>query len=121
MKATYATDLDGYFHQMISLKDKLDRLEKRLEISRVYESGSKRAHALSAAALALASKLEVGEAAAVELAALKGAAGDEGVIASAMGMIPSSAKGGVPTLAELQAKFDECYKIGREVSCLHGP
>jgi len=119
MKAVYATDLDEYCTKMTSLKDKLDSLEKRLEVSRDYESGSKRAHALSAAALALASKLEVGEAAAVELAALKGAAGDEGVIASAVGMIPSSAKGGVPTLAELQAKFDECYNIGREVSsCL---
>lgn len=119
MKAVYATDLDEYCTKMTSLKDKLDTLEKRLEVSRDYESGSKRAHALSAAALALASKLEVGEAAAVELAALKGAAGDEGVIASAVGMIPSSAKGGLPTLAELQAKFDECYNIGREVSsCL---
>ena len=117
MKAVYATDLDEYCTKMTSLKDKLDTLEKRLEVSRDYESGSKRAHALSAAALALASKLEVGEAAAVELAALKGAAGDEGVIASAVGMIPSSAKGGVPTLAELQAKFDDCYNIGREVSC----
>ena len=116
MKAVYATELDEYCTKMTSLKDKLDTLEKRLEVSRDYESGSKRAHALSAAALALASKLEVGEAAAVELAALKGAAGDEGVIASAVGMIPSSAKGGVPTLAELQAKFDECYTIGREVS-----
>lgn len=119
MKAVYATDLDEYCTKMTNLKDKLDTLEKRLEVSRDYEKGSKRAHALSAAALALATKLEVGEAAAVELAALKGAAGDDGVIASAVGMIPSSAKGGVPSLAELQARFDECYNIGREVSnCL---
>ena len=52
----------------------------------------------------------------MELAALEGAAGDGGVIASAVGMIPRSANRGVPTLADLQATFDESYRVGREVS-----
>jgi hypothetical protein len=72
---------------------------------------------VSAAALALANKLEGGEGAAVELAALKGAVeGEEGVIASAVSMVPKSAEVGVPTVADLQVKFDESYKIGRQVS-----
>ncbi len=117
MKQAHAVELDGYVSKMTTLRDKLDALERRLEVSRDFESGSRRAHRVSAAALALASKLEAGEAAAVELAALRGAAGDEmGVIASAVTMIPRSANGGVPTLAELQATFDESYRIGREVS-----
>ena len=117
MKQTHAVELNGYVSAMTTLRDKLDALERRLEVSRDFESGSRRAHRVSAAALALAGKLEAGEAAAVELAALRGAAGDGmGVIASAVTMIPRSANGGVPTLADLQATFDECYRIGREVS-----
>lgn len=117
MKQAHAVELNGYVSVMTTLRDKLDALERRLEVSRDFESGSRRAHRVSAAALALAGKLEAGGAAAVELAALRGAAGDGmGVIASAVTMIPRSANGGVPTLAELQATFDECYRIGREVS-----
>ncbi len=116
MKQAHAVELDGYISKMTNLRDKLNELEGRLEVSRAYESGSKMAHRVSAAALALANKLEAGEAAAVELAALEGAAGDGAVIASAVGMIPRSANRGVPTLADLQATFDESYRIGREVS-----
>jgi hypothetical protein len=31
-------------------------------------------------------------------------------------MIPRSAEGGVPTVADLQASFDKAYVIGRQVS-----
>jgi hypothetical protein len=116
MTQAHADELDGYIAKVTTLRDKLDELEGRLEVSLTYESGSRRAHRVSAAALALANKLEAGEAAAVELAALEGAAGDGGVIASAVGMIPRSANRGVPTLADLQATFDESYRVGREVS-----
>ncbi|KAL3807430.1 hypothetical protein ACHAXA_003959 [Cyclostephanos tholiformis] len=116
MKQAHAVELDGYNSKMTILHDKIEALEGRLEVSRAYESGSKRAHRVSAAALALANKLEAGEAAAVELAALEGAAGDDGVIASAVGMIPRSANRGVPTLVDLQATFDENYRIGREAA-----
>ena len=115
MKQAYASDLEKHGSVMETLKSKLELLSSRLEVSRNYESGSKRAHRVSAAALALASKLEVGEGAAVELAALKGAAGGEGVIASAVKMIPTTAaKDGVPTVAELQATFDKSYTVGRQ-------
>lgn len=116
MKSNHATALEGHVNKMTGLQEKLSMLEKRLEISQNYESGSKKAHRVSAAALALANKLEVGEGAAVEIAALKGAAGDEGVISSAVTMIPKSADSGVPTVAELQVKFDESYKVGREAA-----
>lgn len=116
MKERHVQELERYAASMAGLQDKLSSLESRLEVSRNYESGSKKAHRVSAAALALANKLEVGEGAAVELAALKGAAGEEGVIASAVGMIPRSAEGGVPTVADLQASFDKAYVIGRQVS-----
>ena len=117
IKSDHATELENHVNTMSGLKEKLDMLESRLEVSRNYESGSRKAHRVSAAALALANKLEVGESAAVEIAALKGAAGDEGVIASAVTMIPSRANyGGVPTVAELQVKFDESYGVGREAA-----
>ena len=116
MKKVYASDLEKHGSVMEKLREKLEMLSSRLEVSQNYESGSKRAHRVSAAALALAGKLEVGEGAAVEIAALKGAAGGEGVIASAVGMIPSTAEVGVPTVAELQAAFDESYTVGRQAA-----
>ncbi|KAL7495199.1 hypothetical protein ACHAWT_003674 [Skeletonema menzelii] len=116
MKQAYATDLENHASVMEQLQGKLEMLSSRLEVSQSYESGSKRAHRVSAAALALASKLEVGEGAAVEIAALKGAAGGEGVIASAVGMIPPSAEEGVPTVAELQVAFDKSYNVGRQAA-----
>ena len=116
MKSNHATELEKHVETMTGLKEKLGMMESRLEVSRNYESGSKKAHRVSAAALALANKLEGSDGAAVELAALRGAAGEEGVIASAVTMIPKSADGGVPTVAELQVKFDESYKVGREAA-----
>jgi len=117
IKSDHATELETHVNTMSGLKEKLDMLESRLEVSRNYESGSRKAHRVSAAALALANKLEVGEGAAVEIAALKGAAGEEGVIASAVTMIPARANhGGVPTVSELQVKFDESYDVGREAA-----
>lgn len=116
MKQAYASDLEKHASVMELLQGKLELLSSRLEVSQNYESGSKRAHRVSAAALALASKLEVGEGAAVEIAALKGAAGGEGVIASAVGMIPPTAEKGVPTVAELQVAFDKSYTVGRQAA-----
>mmetsp|Transcript_4762 Transcript_4762/g.11980 ORF Transcript_4762/g.11980 Transcript_4762/m.11980 type:complete len:663 (+) Transcript_4762:125-2113(+) len=117
MKQSYAKELAGHAKTMTDLSSTLDALEARLEVSRTYESGSRRAHAVSAAALALANKLEGSGGAAVELAALRGACGDgEGVIASAARMIPSTAEGGVPTVADLQARFDESYGVGRQAA-----
>ena len=117
MKQVYAAELEQHLTTMSNLQSKLSTLEHRLEVSLNYESGSKKAHRVSAAALALANKLEGSGGAAVELAALRGAvAGEEGVIASAVSLVPKSAEtNGVPTLADLQAKFDESYKIGRQV------
>lgn len=116
MKSAYAKDLEKHGSVMEMLQGKLELLSSRLEVSQTYECGSKRAHRVSAAALALASKLEVGEGAAVEIAALKGAAGGEGVIASAVGMIPPTAEEGVPTVAELQVAFDQSYNVGRQAA-----
>eukprot|EP00584_Thalassiosira_punctigera_P001672 CAMPEP_0172538634 /NCGR_PEP_ID=MMETSP1067-20121228/9990_1 /TAXON_ID=265564 ORGANISM="Thalassiosira punctigera, Strain Tpunct2005C2" /NCGR_SAMPLE_ID=MMETSP1067 /ASSEMBLY_ACC=CAM_ASM_000444 /LENGTH=652 /DNA_ID=CAMNT_0013324175 /DNA_START=129 /DNA_END=2087 /DNA_ORIENTATION=- len=118
MKQSHAKELEAHVATMEGLKDKLSLLEGRLEVSRNYESGSRRAHLVSAAALALASKLEGSEGAAVELAALRGAvAGEGGVIASASAMIPRSrAARGVPTVVELQASFDETYRVGRQAA-----
>jgi len=116
MKSAYAKDLEKHGSVMEMLQGNLELLSSRLEVSQTYECGSKRAHRVSAAALALASKLEDGEGAAVEIAALKGAAGGEGVIASAVGMIPPTAEEGVPTVAELQVAFDQSYNVGRQAA-----
>lgn len=120
MKAGHIEELEKYAESMERMQSKLSDLETSLQISRQYESGSKKAHAVSAAALALATKLENGESVEVEVAALKGATAgeEEGVIASAVKMIPKGIGSGkqVLSLGELQAAFDSSYKKGREVS-----
>jgi len=117
MKVAHVTELEKHAAVLKSLQGKLTVLESTLELSHTYETGSKRAHRLSAAALALANKLEAGEGAAVELAALRGAVGVDGsVIASAVNTIPPRAERRVPTVADLQASFDKSYKVGRQAA-----
>lgn len=116
IKDVHAKELERLGGSLEGLREKTVSLESRLEVSRDYESGSKRAHRISAASLALVGKLETGEGAAVELAALEGAAGDEGVIASATSKIPKSCAKGVPTVADLQATFDSTYHVARQAA-----
>lgn len=119
MKHLHISELKKYTDSLTKMQAKMSDLETRLQISRQYESGSKRAHAVSAAALALTNKLENGEPVEVEVAALKGATAgeEEGVIASAVKMIPREVGRGkrVLSLGELQTAFDVSYKKGREV------
>jgi len=120
LKTAHATALEGHAAAATALRDRLAWLESRLEVSNTYKSGSRRAHRVSAAALALAGRLEAsGGAFAVELAALRGAVtGEEGgVIANAVRMIPERrATTGVPTVAELQRQFDKAYVAGRQAA-----
>eukprot|EP00804_Cyclotella_cryptica_P012891 CCRYP_002247-RB/>CCRYP_002247-RB protein AED:0.19 eAED:0.19 QI:94/1/1/1/0.5/0.33/3/245/620 len=120
MKHAHVSELNKYTDSLSKMQAKMSDLETRLQISRQYESGSKRAHAVSAAALALTNKLENGEPVEVEVAALKGATAgeEEGVIASAVKMIPREVGSGkrVLSLGELQTAFDESYKKGRQAA-----
>lgn len=96
------------------LSAKLQHLDMALSASQANKEGSLKAHRLSAAALALSEKLETSESAATELSALSKAAGTEGVIATACATIPKSVNTGVPTLAELQARFEKVAKKCRQ-------
>jgi hypothetical protein len=120
MKQRHVEELENYTKSLERMAGQLANLETSLQISRQYENGSKKAHAVSAAALALANKLENGETVEVEVAALEGATAgeEESVIASAVRMIPRGIGSGrqVMSLGELQIAFDKSYKKGREVS-----
>jgi hypothetical protein len=126
IKSDYIKELETCQAKMMEMQNQLSTLETSLQLSRRYEDGSKYAHAVSAAALALANKLENGESMEVEVAALKGAVlandGDNSsVIGSAVNMIPGRIVkngGSVMSLGELQDAFDRSYKKGREVSFL---
>ena len=115
-KSQVEQDLQQKVSTLENLKKKLEQLEATLEASRTSKQGSLKAHRLSAAALALAEKLETNTGAAAELAALKLAAGNEGVIATACATIPDAVKTGVPTLSELQARFEAVYKKCRQAA-----
>lgn len=97
-----------------SVTSRLEKNEQNLEISRNFENGSQRAHKVSAAALALAEKMESSQGALEEFVALKTAAAENGVIASALSKIPDTVKEGIPTVAELQTTFDECHNVTRQ-------
>jgi hypothetical protein len=104
-KSQVAIDLKEKVSAMNALSEKLQQLQAALEASKTSKEGSLKAHRLSAAALALAEKLESNHPAAAELAALKLAAGNVGVICTACATIPASVQTGVPTLSELQTQF----------------
>ena len=102
---------------MQSLTQKLEKLESALQASGTFQKSSIQAHRLSAAALALAERLESHQPVAAELATLQSVAGEEGVIPTALDTIPAAAgRTGIPTLAELQADFDAVYSKCRQAS-----
>mmetsp|Transcript_42745 Transcript_42745/g.62591 ORF Transcript_42745/g.62591 Transcript_42745/m.62591 type:complete len:688 (-) Transcript_42745:361-2424(-) len=101
------------------MAQRLRNVEKSAQIRRDFETGSQKAHKMSAAALALAAKMETSQGAAAELAALKAIAGsEEGVIASALSKVPDAVSNGegIPTLPELQTKFDKVHDATRRAA-----
>jgi hypothetical protein len=98
------------------LTEKMSQLEGALEASQSRKEGSDKAHRLSAAALALSEKLETSQNAESELNALRAAAGKDGVIATALSTIPESVRSGVPTLSELQMRFNTVFKKARQAA-----
>lgn len=121
IRAKYTKELEEQTVVMKSMQQQLAMLESRLEASWNYESGSKKAHRIIEAALSLADKLNVEECARGDIAARKGAAGNQGVIASAVKMIPKSAQAKAPTVTDLKAIFDKTYAVGRQVRSLLFP
>ena len=114
-KSSMISEMEKAIATIDDLSKRLTQTDQNLTISRNFESSSQRAHRVSAAALALAEKMETSMGAAEELAALRAAAAESGVIASALEKVPASVKAGIPTLPELQASFDDVYAVGREV------
>ena len=114
-KEEFTKELEAHVAILEELSERLRQNEQNLEISRNFESGSQRAHRVSAAALALAEKMETSKEATEEFISLKAAAVENGVIASALSSIPNSVKSGILTVPELQATFDGVLKVGRQV------
>mmetsp|Transcript_8255 Transcript_8255/g.15551 ORF Transcript_8255/g.15551 Transcript_8255/m.15551 type:complete len:608 (-) Transcript_8255:1923-3746(-) len=115
-KSSMIADMEKKVAAIKALSERLQQAEQNLQISRNFETGSQRAHRVSAAALALAEKMESSHPAFEEFVALKAAAAESSVVASALDRIPSSVKSGIPTISELQASFDRYYQVGREAS-----
>lgn len=115
-KAKTAEALQQKVSALQELTTKMQSLETILEASKTSKEGSLKAHRLSAAALALSSKLETHDPAASELDALKIAAGNEGVIATACATIPNAVRTGIPTVAELQTKFGNILSKARQAA-----
>jgi len=116
-KQQTAESLQEKVETLAMLSDKLRQLESALEASQRTQQGSWLAHRLSAAALALSEVLETHAPAATEVKALKTAAGADGVIATAVRTLPKSVESdGVPTLPELQTKFEENYTSCRQAA-----
>lgn len=113
-KHTFVKELEEKVKVIEESVQRLHKLEQLLKISRNFEDGSQRAHRVSAAALALVEKMQSSTGAGKEFAALKSAASENAVIASALSQLPASTEDGVPTLSELQAKFDKVYIASRQ-------
>ena len=99
--------LEQKVNQLEELSQKLAELELALKTSKDFQSGSVQAHRMSAAALALVDRLETSKPAAAEVAALQAVSGSS-VVDTALGSLPpSSLGGGIPTIQELQTRFEE--------------
>jgi hypothetical protein len=108
VKEDFASKLDKKVKQMEGLSKKLYDLEAALQSSQDFQAGSVQAHRITAAAIALAEKLESGEPAGAAIDTVKAVASDNAVVSSAVDSLPSSvATSGVSTLQELQAAFEE--------------
>ena len=70
-KTEYANELNAKVAALQDLASKVQNLQSALNVSRTFEAGSLVAHKVSAAAMALAEKLETSQGAAVELSALE--------------------------------------------------
>ena len=116
-KKQAAQALEQKVSALQSLTQKLEKLETALQASGTFQKSSVQAHRLSAAALALAERLESHQPVSAELATLQSVAGEEGVIPTALQTIPAAAgRTGIATLAELQAEFDAVYDKCRQAA-----
>ncbi len=70
-KQSFIRDLDAKVATLDALAKKLEQMEQALSVSRSFTDGSVKAHRVSAAALALAEKLETSQGAKAEVGALE--------------------------------------------------
>jgi hypothetical protein len=107
-KEEFAAKLDQKVKQIESLSKKLSDLESALKSSQDFKAGSVQAHRITAAALALAEKLDSGEPAGAAINTIMAVASDNAVVSSAVGALPPSVGAkGVLTLQEIQTSFEE--------------
>jgi len=126
VKEKYAKELAEKVTMMEDISQKLNYLEKFAEMSRSYEQASRNAHKISAAALALTTKLEsTGKNSVAEINALRKAVKaeeesnrDGSGILVALDQLPQDVSNGslVPTVSELQADFHLVKKRARAAS-----
>mmetsp|Transcript_14231 Transcript_14231/g.21903 ORF Transcript_14231/g.21903 Transcript_14231/m.21903 type:complete len:656 (-) Transcript_14231:149-2116(-) len=110
-------ELTKKLNQVKELSQQLEILQQKASISATFEQGSQAAHRTSAAALALAGKFETSQSAVGEMASLKTIVGDsDSPITVALSKIPAAASTGVPTLPELQNKFEKVKSACRQAA-----
>lgn len=123
-KKKFIAGLESKASAIQNLAQTLAELESALSSSRAFSVDSLQAHRLSAAALTLSEKLGTNKGASKELQALlktsAAAAGDNNnnsAIASAVASIPvASVEKGVPTVSELQSKFESIHNKVRQAA-----
>jgi hypothetical protein len=106
-KEEFAARMEQKVKQMEALAKKLAEVEVAMKSSSEFQSGSVAAHKMSAAALALADRLESSKPASAQVTALQAVADANTVIKSALANLPKSVNSGISTLSELQANFEE--------------
>ena len=110
-KEEFAAKMNQRVQQIEALSKKLSDLELALKSSEDFQAGSVQAHRITAAAIALAEKLDSGEPAGAAINTIKAVASDNAVVSSAVDALPPSVGAkGVLTLQALQTSFeDEVY------------
>jgi Mitochondrial inner membrane protein len=112
-KEEMAAELQSKISMLEQLMAKVEQLQTALATSETTNKGSKEAHRLSAAALALTEKLEANHDATREIEALQAVAGPNSVIRTAVATIPPTA---IPTISQLQTMFETVHRKCRQAA-----
>ena len=119
-KNTFQNQLKSLTDSMEDLQSRCNTLQDKVKLNQTFQLDSVKAHSICAAALTLMNKLSQDNKTdvQVEIQALQALIDKDSVLASALSALPKSVlTKGVPSLSELQVRFDNVHASARQVRC----
>lgn len=118
-KDAFQNQLKALADSMEDLQGRSDALQDKVKLNQTFQLDSVKAHSICAAALTLMNKLSEDKKVnvLVEVQALQALMDKDSVLASALSALPKSVlTKGVPSLSELQVRFDHVHASARQAA-----